>query len=85
MWYLRGEEKNEEINYSRPIVAECGKINIKYLLLPQLGNSYSVKGYNWFNIKTGEYNSCACYKTAKQAVEAYSDHSVYNVNIVLNP
>lgn len=82
MWY---EElgKKKELDYSKPIVAICG--NEKHILLPQLASrGYSVKGYNWFDISLGKYNSCTCWATAELAVKEYSGYSIYNVSFELN-
>jgi len=85
MWY---SVNKSELDYSKPIVAENNRGD-KYLLLPQINTQFErtviVKGYNWFNIKTGNYNSCSCWASAKKAVDAYIDsYSFYNVDIVLN-
>ena len=85
MWYKREEEA---LNYDLPIFAETttGKVET-YLLLPQISKSggYSIKGYNWFRLEDGKYNSCAFFKTPREAIEGYeSNHKIFNGAIVVN-
>ena len=78
MWYEDTDKAS--IDYSKPIVARRGCS--KYLLVPLKGEGYSVEGYEWFNITTGEYNSNMCWRTAQEAVDCYKQsHDVFNVNL----
>lgn len=68
MWY----QSDEGLDLSRPILAKGGFGNYTYMLLPQIEKgSYDIVGYNWFNVDTGEYNSCQCFKTVKDALDSY--------------
>jgi hypothetical protein len=79
MWY---ETENEEIKKHEPIFAKTSGGEI-YLLLPQIrkGN-FDVYGYNWLNIKTGEYNSCCVFEDIESALEAYKGYDIFNSNIL---
>lgn len=80
MWYLKKNDA-EELDYEKPIMAEGHEGN-KLLLVPMLGNhGYTVIGYDWLNIETGEYNSCYHYRTAREAVESYKNYKIYNIII----
>ena len=86
MWYSLCEDN---LDYSKPIVAERITDKVKYILLPQIniqGNrSVATKGFNWFNTETGMYNSCTCWDDPRNAVDSYKDvYLIYNVNIELN-
>lgn len=79
MWYA----SDSSIKKDRPIFASKGNSN--YVLLPQmknnddqLANDYRCIGYNWFNIGTGEYNSCKFYSTIEKAIEVYSTYRIFN-------
>lgn len=63
-----------ELDYNKPIcAASVDGLNI-YVLLPRTHeNSYRVKGYDWFNIGSGGWNSCVCWKTKEEAVGCYSN------------
>lgn len=77
-WY----KEDNALDYSKPIVAKDKDGEELYILLPQIENdSYRLVGYNWFNPKTGEYNSCACFKSAKKAISSYQDYVIYNADI----
>lgn len=78
MWY--SDTDKPALDYSKPIVAYNGQN--RYLLMPQKGNEYDIIGYDWFNLNTGEYNSCRIFKTAKDAVNCYKDHTVVNEDII---
>lgn len=82
MWY---EDKNKpkELDYSKPIVYEESKDDLS-LLLPQIcKDSYEVIGYNWFNAKSGSYESACLFKTAKDAVDSRISNRIFNVDIKL--
>ena len=84
MWYSKWVRKNE-LDYSKPIVAENKEDDIKFILLPLKNRNYKIIGYDWFNVKTGEYNSDMCIVDAREAVKMYDvSYSVYNVEIQLN-
>lgn len=79
MWY----EGDKSIKKDRPIFASKGSDT--YVLLPQMKENYDVNGigyakagYNWFNIKTGHYNSCKFYPTVEAAIESYSTYEIFN-------
>lgn len=82
-WY---EDKSKKrLDFSKPIIAS--RNDIKYLLLPQIekGKDYDVIGYNWFNVTSGSYNSCAFFKTAEEAIKCYRNTgcTIYNVDEVV--
>ena len=56
-----------------------------HILLPNIApKSYDVLGWNWFNFKKGEWNSCA-FKTQENAIRSYQGrYNVRKVNISLN-
>ncbi len=84
-WYVKSGD-NKPLRYDEPIVAEdkCNGDGMKYLLIPQLGKyNYDIKGFNWFNLTEGRYNSRCCYKTAEAAVGDYSHLHIYNADIIL--
>ena len=85
MWY--GKEK-KALNYDLPIFAETttGRVE-RYLLMPQITKSggYVIKGYNWFKLDEGRYNSCSFFKTPSEAIDAYQgNHKIFNGDIVVN-
>jgi hypothetical protein len=67
MWY--GEKK---LDYSQPVVAV--KRNKRYLLLPQVNQrcNFETKGYDWFDINSGEWNSCLYFSTPEAAINSYA-------------
>jgi hypothetical protein len=83
MWYDTGERR--DLNYSKPIVASLD--DKRYLLIPQIATSAarSIKtiGYNWLDPVTGRYNSCTCWKDAREAVDTYIryGYGVYNAKL----
>ena len=73
MWYENGETKT--IQENKPIFAEnCVGA---YILLPQIDKDYESKGFNWFNIKTGLYDSSKFYQSVDEAVN--SRKANYNI------
>lgn len=83
MWY-KDKPIKPALDYNKPIVAVGRKSGDRYLLLPCLDgadNSYNVKGYNWFRLKDGEWNSCRYWKTPEAAVRAYRSHDIFNVEL----
>lgn len=79
MWY--NNKTQITISYDKPIIAESSE-GKKYLLLPvQEEGSYSVIGYDWFDIDEGRYNSCCQHKTVDDALRSYSSYKIYNAKI----
>lgn len=79
MWY---PTKNNEIDYSKPIIAE-NPSGQKQLLLPQIEEGYEVKSFNWLNLKNGTYDSCCHFKTPQEAVEGRKGYDIYNVELTV--
>lgn len=84
-WY----KENTDIDFNKPILAigsgEDGNI---YLLIPQIEkpkkdhmNNFKIIGYNWLNIKTGQYNSCAFFETVEDAMRTYDYCEFKNAEI----
>lgn len=68
-WYTKTDK--QELDYSKPIMATNSDKSSIYLLLPSTEDcSYIHRGYDWFNINTGEWNSCVNYKTVQEALKA---------------
>jgi hypothetical protein len=84
MWYSDSKQP-PQINYEQPIVATSLVTGEKLLLLPQIKTiNFCVLGYNWFRIKTGEYNSCVCFPTVADAIEAYPPQHYRIENVQLS-
>ena len=80
MWYE--QEKDKKTERDRPIFAR--RNNDTFILLPQIREkSYTICGYNWFNITKGEYNSCVFYKTIQDAIDAYESHKISNGSLTV--
>lgn len=88
MWYKKNDDN---LDYNRPIIAIAeNKIDIM-LLLPQIEKNnnlvpglrdYNLIGYNWFNIRTGKYNSQFFWKDPVDAVNSYKiKYEVRNADI----
>ena len=77
MWY-ETDKPRLRVREDRPIFATGG--DSTFILLPQLraDKTYTIIGYNWFNIRSGTYNSCACYETIEDAMKAYSSYTISN-------
>lgn len=84
MWYTNSEKS--DLDYNKPICAVRKESGEEYLLMPiNHGLSYDFRGFDWFNIKTGEFNSCRGWKSAEDAVEAYiNDYKISNCTINLH-
>lgn len=80
MWYTEHKTKTE-LDYSKPIVYK-NRLNV-YLLLPVPGLNYGVKGYDWFDLTSGEWSSCRLWSTPQEVVQAYSGYSLHNVSNIL--
>ncbi|AUR93317.1 hypothetical protein NVP1187O_004 [Vibrio phage 1.187.O._10N.286.49.F1] len=66
-WYTSTDK--QELDYSKLIMATSSDRSSVYLLLPSTKDrSYDHRGYDWFNINTGEWNSCVNYKTVGEAL-----------------
>ena len=74
-WYTNTDK--QKLDYSKPI---CGdSCNTTYILLPNMhDNSYNLRGYDWFNPKTGEWNSCKNYESVKDALDYSSYTNIRN-------
>lgn len=71
------------IDIKKPIIAKDAVST--YLLLPQIKEgSYTTIGYNWFNLKTMEYNSNCLFSTIKDAVNSYGYYNISNCDIEIN-
>lgn len=69
-WYTNTEKKT--LDYSKPIIAVSKDTGGKFLLLPTCeDHSYQFRSYDWFNIKTGKWDSKVNWKTAEEAVKSY--------------
>jgi hypothetical protein len=56
----------------------------RYILLPTIApGNYDIIGYNWFDIKEGKYNSCACWSTKEAAIAMYKNRGVKEVEILI--
>ena len=74
MWYE--DSKIETIQEDKPIFAtSCIET---YVLLPQIGKDYVFMGFNWFNMRTGTYNSCKFFQSMTEAINSYSHYNIYN-------
>ena len=72
MWYT--DTDKQELDFTKPICATDSMGEVTYLLLPTNQNkSYEFRGYNWFNPKTGKWNSCKDWSTAEEAVKVYGN------------
>ena len=73
-WYTNSKTG---LDYSKPIIAK--EDGMTYLLVPVTEpKTYKVVGYNWLNLDTGRYNSCATWANAYDAVNAYRNYDVSN-------
>lgn len=62
----------QTIDYNKPICSTSVDGLNTYILLPRTReDSYTIIGYDWFNITTFQWNSCVCWKTKEEAVECY--------------
>ncbi|BAV80786.1 hypothetical protein [Vibrio phage RYC] len=72
-----------EIDLSKPICA-VSYDQEAYILLPvDQEDSYSFRGYDWFNPKTGRWNSCANFKTVAAAISPYRDVRNCDIHLAL--
>lgn len=74
----------KELDYNKPICAEDGAEQRKYILLPRIeGKCYTVVSYDWFCTEINDWNSCACWKTKEEAVKFYREwgYTVRNCEI----
>lgn len=82
-WYTKTD--TQQLDYNKPIMTTNKDESVIYLLLPtNKDNSYWLRGYDWFNIITGEWNSCKNWSTVKEALEhRRSYYNIRNCNIDL--
>lgn len=81
MWYT--DTDKQELDFTKPICATSCDGGSTYLLLPtNQDKSYNFRGYNWFNTKTGEWNSCKDWETVEEAIKPYNN--VRNCDIGIN-
>ena len=80
MWYERDTGvKIPELDYSMPIVASGHSSGSLMILLPQIESGYVFRGYNWFVLDTGKYNSAQFFKTVAEAVNSYESYTIRNL------
>lgn len=84
MWYEKGSKK--EVDFSKGIIGKSRNSNNIVILMPQLDDTkddgYEIRGYNWFSLTNGEYNSCAYFKSPQAAIRAYEDgYDFYNLKV----
>ena len=83
MWYEQGDQP-KQVRKDKPIFAKWdGSV---FILLPQIGTagSYSLCGYNWFDIANGRYNSNVFYKTIEDAIRAYDSYKISNGRLIIS-
>jgi len=69
----------QEIDYNKPIQAVGG--GATYILIPsRKQGTYTIIGYDWYNITEGHWNSTACWENPQRAVEAYSYYEISNLD-----
>lgn len=84
MWY--DLKKAPVLEYNQPILS-IGKNDRTELLVPQLGDNkgedfgYKITGYNWLNVETGAYGSCAYFSTIEEALAARDGTKFVNASI----
>ena len=82
---------DKKLDYDKVIMAKGNDGSI-FILLPQQDIDrmhpdemcYLIRGYDWFNIKEGCFNSCICWKTKQKAVSAYDSYHITNAKIILS-
>jgi hypothetical protein len=82
MWY----ERELSVRADQAIFAESEDGRYTFVLLPHIdkkaSTSYRHAGYDWFNIKTGGWNSCMYYSTVAEAIRGYkSTYRIFNANL----
>ena len=83
VWYT---DSKQQLDRSRPIFASPRIGTDELILLPQMepNMNYRIIGYNWFSIKSGEYNSCVCYESIDAAILSYTgSYDFYNGSITV--
>lgn len=78
MWYENGKKT---LDWAKPICAYGSGPDEIYLLMPQITRFGGYKGYNWFKLASGQYNSHVFWETAQAAVDAYTDYEIKNVKL----
>jgi hypothetical protein len=78
MWYESKEDLNA-LDYSKPIF--CVVAGDLHLLTPQVSGGYEIIGFDWLNVKKGNYNSCAHFSTAQLAVKSHQAYLPFNGTI----
>jgi len=79
-WYTNTAK--QQLDYSKPICGDSG--DATYLLLPHWQeDSYFLRGYDWFNLKTGKWNSCVGYGSVEEALMAGSYINIRNCEMKL--
>jgi hypothetical protein len=79
LWYSESIVK-PKIDFNKPIFAT--NTSLTAVLMPRLenGSGYKVVGYDWFDIRSGIFNSCCCFKTAQLAIDSYLAYGEYKVS-----
>lgn len=79
-WYTNTDK--QELDFSKPIMATNSDKSNTYLLLPSTEDcSYDHRGYDWFNINTGTWNSCKNWETVQEALESGGYFNIRNCEI----
>ena len=75
MWYENDVPALPVIDYSKPVVAVT-EFGDKYLLIGHADG----KGYDWFSLTEGHWNSSICWADPRDAVASYveRDYDVHN-------
>lgn len=81
IWYETADYK--DLRLDRPIgFLDNGEL---IMLMPQIKiappaqGDYTILGYNWFNMSTGRYRSCACFTSIEYALEPYKGYGIVNL------
>ncbi len=93
-WYSEDTPVKGDLDLSKPIMCQSDSSKYLYLLIPQIASNkkmrnandpYKIIGYNWLNIKNGTYNSCAFFKTIKEAVQSRygTGYTLFNYEFTL--
>lgn len=73
-WYTK-DASQPKFDYAKPIFAENGKQILLprciHAKIPTTGlSTYTIMGYDWFDLTTGIWNSARCWSTPEEAVDA---------------
>jgi hypothetical protein len=80
MWY---ENRDEQDGLKKDQAIFAKSLHNIYVLLPHIVNdpkdNYVYKGYDWFNLATGEWDSCMFYSTMDKAIETRTVGGLYEI------